>query len=861
MNLLNKKWINKDKLDVQYLDKKIIIENSSENHKFLVYPHIFKSKNSKELFFNIKGNLLKGTGCTLRILNRHKTILGQCGLNSCWGNKFNSLKYYILILYVPAKSKIEITKLDHEFQIPAGLFDNFFNNDTLLITPGYPSLENKYNTAFVHTRVKAYKEAGLDLDVALINSLPETQIYEFEDIKIYKGTYSSLRELLQKKKYKRILVHFFDYNYANVFDSIDLTETSLFFYMHGADILYRDYPLYASHYFEEKLDVSDRQDEFKMRDLCFKKYNSYNNVTWMFVSEFVKNRAEELLNITFNNYKIIPCYIDNNLFKYENKNPDLRKKIFILRRFTNDSCYALDIDIRVILELSNREFFNDLTFDIYGDGEMFDILTEPVKNFNNVNLHRMFLTHEDIYKVHQSHGIGLFASRFDTQGVSLCEAISSGCAVVTSNIPVIASYIPNTLGVTCNVENYREYADVIEKMYYDKEYFSYISKMQNNSINEKFNYANTIDKEMKIFDSVTQPKHSFSEQVDEPILTVIVPAYNVDNYLRHGVMTLLNQPYSNKLEILIVNDGSKDNTAKIGKELQDLTTVNGKSIVRLIDKENGGHGSTINVGIREAKGKYLKVMDGDDTVDSQNFYELIKILENEDTDIILNNYYEDFAPTNTLTPQDVYPFMVPYFKYNFDELCYNNYGFSKWGPILSCSTYKTQMLKNANFKLSEHCFYVDMELNTYISIACKTIKYYPIYIYRYYLGRENQSVTKESYMKNYKHHEKVIMNIINILSENSNNISELRKNYIINKLILVMIKSQYIVCLEFYRKPRPFREFEKKLKKYPEFYNSKEIVTTAIKFHRLTHGCFIRFNSILVRIKSLLKKILKLLKR
>ena len=307
--------------------------------------------------------------------------------------------------------------------------------------------------------------------------------------------------------------------------------------------------------------------------------------------------------------EIIPCYIDTNLFEYQEKDVDLRKKIFILRRFTNDCCYALDIDIRAILELSTRPYFNDLEFDIYGDGEMFEVLTQPLKNFSNVHLHREFLSHEDIKKVQDTHGIGLFASRFDTQGVSLCEAAASGCAVVTSNIPAIKSYIDPKLGVTCEVENFREYADVIEKLYNDPDYFSYVSKSQHKSIIEKFNYSNTIEKELNIFKNTENKKIEFKEPDDEPILTVIVPAYNVEQYLMHGVKSLLNQPYANKLEILIVNDGSHDATEKIANELQAKTTINGKSIVRLINKENGGHGSTINRGIKEAKGKYLKVMD------------------------------------------------------------------------------------------------------------------------------------------------------------------------------------------------------------------------------------------------------------
>lgn len=860
MDLLKLKWINKNNLKIDYIENKMIIENTSDTHKFLIYPHIFRCTNSnKEISLCLEGNLIYGTGCTLKILNRHKTILGECGLNSLYYNKYEFLKIFIFCLYVPAHSKIEITKLTYDKAPSIDMMLDYFNNnnDTLLVTPGYPSPENMYNTAFVHTRVKAYKNSGVNLDVAVINSLPEVKVYEFEGQKVFKGNYFNLRDILQKKHYKKILVHFFDDTYANIFDLVNLTETQLFFYLHGADVLYKDFPKYASHYFESDIDTSNMKRTFVARDYYFKKFNNLPNVKWMFVSDFVKTRAEELLNIKFNNFSIIPCYIDNSLFKYEIKKPDLRKKIFILRRFTNDRCYALDIDIRIILELSTKPFFDDLEFDIYGDGEMFDILTAPVKDFANVHLHKKFLSHEDIYKIHQTHGIGLFASRFDTQGVSLCEAVSSGCAVITSNVPAISNYIDKQLGTTCDIENFREYANVVEKMYYDVDYFNYVAKKQNESVSQAFNYSNTIEKELNIFNNTQNNTITFKEPDDSPLLTIVIPSYNVEKYLSHGIMTLLNQPYAHKLEILVINDGSSDATAKLALELQEKTTINNKSIVRLINKENGGHGSTINRGIQEARGKYLKVMDGDDTVDSIAFYDLLKILEHETSDIILNNYYEDFASLNILNPKEVYPFMVPGLEYKFEDLCYDYYGFSSWGPILSCSTYKTQMLKDANFLLSEKCFYVDMELNTHIAIACKTIKYYPLYIYKYFLGRPDQSVTKASYMRNYKNHEKVTINLINILYDNLDNISQLKKNYIINKLILVMIKTQYIVCVDFYNNGKPFREFEKALKKYPEFYNNKEIVTNAIKFHRYTKGYLIRFNSLLVKLKNFARKILR----
>lgn len=855
MNLLEKKWINRGDLKVDYNEKEIIIENNKNNHQFLIYPKIFRNNKNKEIYFDFKGKVISGSGCQIKVLNRHKTILATCGLNSVFSKHYDYLKYYLIVLHIPANSKIKITKLDYQEKIIHEIEDMVdFKNDTLLITPGYPSFENKYNTAFVHTRMLAYKNSGYNVDLIVCNSLPDKYTYSFEEIDVLKTDFFGLRTILQKKKYKNIIVHFFDEQYANVLDSVDITETNLFFYMHGADILYRDFPEYASRYFEGKLDVVDNERIYRVKDSVFIKYNNLKNVKWMFVSEFVKNRAEKLLNLKFNNYDIIPCFIDNNFFEFEEKNPELRKKIFILRRFTNDSCYAIDIDIRTILELSKRDCFKDLVFDIYGDGEMFDILINPVKDFPNVHLHRGFLTHEEIKKMQHEHGIGLFASRFDTQGVSLCEAISSGCSVVTSKVEGINAYINDSIGVTCDIENYVAYADVIEKMYNDVSFYKKTIKELYKSVNERFNYDKTIKKELDIFKNTNNYCLELKNIKEKPVLSIIVPSYNVEKYLESGIATLINHRNAHKMEILIVNDGSKDSTSEIGKKLEKKTTINGNSIVKLIDKENGGHGSTINVGIRKASGKYLKVMDGDDTVDSERLADLIDILENENTDIILNDYIEDWAQDNEIIYKCTYPFMTPGMEYNFEDLCYDGYGFDLWGPILSCSTYRTEMLKKANFYLSEKSFYVDMELNTYIAIACKTIKYYPMYIYRYLLGRANQSVTKASYMKNVKHHEKVTINMINILENNKNNISQLKIHYIINKLILTMIRTQYIIVVQFYNSGKYFREFEKKLKQYKNLYNNETIATRGIKFHRLTNGRLIFMHSFLIKVFRLIKK-------
>ena len=451
--------------------------------------------------------------------------------------------------------------------------------------------------------------------------------------------------------------------------------------------------------------------------------------------------------------------------------------------------------------------------------------------------------------------IALIASRFDTQGVTIGEAAASGCVTVTSDVPGIKQWFPQEVHTICEAENYIEYADVIEYLYNNPDEFIRLGKVLSEAVYNQFDFAHTIQKELDIFQKEDDiPIKVFKKRVDNPVLTVIIPAYNVGKYLRHGVMSLLNHQNANKLEILIVNDGSKDDTASIGKMFEKMTTVDGVSIVRLVDKENGGHGSTINKGVELATGKYVKIMDGDDTVDSSEFSKLIDILEKENVDIVLNDYLKDYEQTNSSEVIYNYKFMSPGVQYHFDDLCWEGYGFEEWGPVLACSSYRTEMLKKANFKISEKMFYVDMELNTQIAIACDTLKYYPLTVYRYLLGRAGQSANYDGYIRNYKHHETVTYNLINILRKSESLLSGKKRDYIINKLILPMISTQYLVVIEWFKKGKAFKEFEKGLKRYPEFYSAPRIITRKVKFHRLTKGVFIRFHSFFVRINAILRR-------
>ena len=845
MKLTKRKWL-LGKAKIKAGKDGLHIINDSPVHTVLVYPRVFKSKPAGRVYCTFRGEIVKGNAPILKMIDRRKNVLNTCVLNSVNVLSTEDVRYYFIILYIPENSECHISELVMEEGKEADFFEGM-TSDTLVVTPGYPAVDNKYNCAFVHTRVRAYQKVGMNVDVACICETLSAQSYEFEGVKVVRAGFGYLRELLMRKKYGKILIHFFDNRFANVLESVDLSDTKLYFYLHGAETLYHDWTKILSPYFGPPAEITDGLRQlFAEKDFFIKKYNHIKCAKWIFVTPWTRSRCEELLGIKFENSDVIPCLIDTELFSYQKKDPELRKKIFVLRKFDDINSYSLDTVVRVIEELSRRDFFSDLEFDIYGDGSLHSVILEPVTRYPNVHIHKRFLTHEEIRRVHETHGIALFPTRFDSQAVSSCEAASSGCAVVTSDIPGVRQFIPHDLGVLCEVENPVSYADVIEKMYRDPGYFALVAEKESESVRSKYDFEHTIGKELAMYeaDEAEPPVDRRVLPAGDPVVSVIIPAYNVEKYLGGTVYSILDCKNASKVELLIVNDGSKDGTLGKALELRDKYAADGKSVIRVIDKENGGHGSTINRGIEEARGKYIKVIDGDDTVDSEVFSELVDILETEDSDVVLNNYIEDRAPTNERIVKKLYDHLKPGIKYKFDDLCYDAYGFTSWGPILSCSSYKTEMLRRGNFKLTEKHFYVDMELNINVAVLCDTVTYYDLDVYRYLLGRSGQSITRASYTRNYKHHEDVCLNMIAVYEKHRETLSEDKRRYIEDKLIAPMLNAQYDICIEYFRKGSPFREYDKRLKEHPYFYNFKpEVKTRRVTFHRLTKGIFIKFMS------------------
>lgn len=259
----------------------------------------------------------------------------------------------------------------------------------------------------------------------------------------------------------------------------------------------------------------------------------------------------------------------------------------------------------------------------------------------------------------------------------------------------------------------------------------------------------------------------------DKLLTISVAAYNVEQYLDKLLRSVIDSGALDAIEVLIVNDGSKDDTARIAGEYQGKYPGS----IRLIDKENGGHGSTINRGIAEAKGRYFRALDGDDWVHSDHLGKLIEKLPSIDADIILSDFcncYED----GRREIQSEFPGLTDGSTYSFDETA-GKVAWMRYHTVV----YRTDILKRHHVRLDEHCFYVDREFMLYPIPYVNTVHYFKDYIYCYRLGLTDQSVSPESRMKHIDNGLTVANSIIAFLNKSGQGLSAPKTKYIVDGIV------------------------------------------------------------------------------
>ena len=289
-------------------------------------------------------------------------------------------------------------------------------------------------------------------------------------------------------------------------------------------------------------------------------------------------------------------------------------------------------------------------------------------------------------------------------------------------------------------------------------------------------------------------------------ISFAIPCYNSQEYMAKAIESILVG--GEDVEIIIVNDGSKDHTSEIAHEYKEKYP----EIIKVVDKENGGHGDAVNAGLNHASGRYFKVVDSDDWVDEEALRAILDLLhqfEEEGTqiDMLISNYvYEKTGASrkkcihyrNVLPKGEVFRW-DDIGRFHLDQYI-----------LMHSVIYRTEMLKLSQMVLPKHTFYVDNIYVYYPLPYVRKIYYLDVDFYRYFIGRDDQSVNEKNMIARVDQQIFVTKSMIKMYQMKDISSKKLR-NYMINYLAIMMTVSS-IICIR--SKKEENLEKKKELWKY-----------------------------------------------
>jgi L-malate glycosyltransferase len=365
----------------------------------------------------------------------------------------------------------------------------------MVLDTNYPAATNLYGDVFVHTRVKEYQKR---VTVKVVSFFRDIEDYDYDGVNVeHAPTVADVFDKYDEFRPDAVFIHFY---HPALFDFIIKIAVPVKIWVHGYEALgwYRRLFNFSLYGFVRNIHRVAIENFKQMAEVhkIIRKSNADGRIHFIFVSEWMRRVTQTDAAIRAKHSSIIPNPIDTGQFRYQSKTDDHRKKILLIRSF-NSKKYANDIAVRAILHLSTRPIFRDLHFTIYGQGKYFRGLTSRLARFDNVNIHETFLPNNIIPNIHLSHGIFLCPTRQDAQGVSMCEAMSSGLVPVTTDCTAIPEFVKHRITGLLGKSSV-SMATHIETLYHRPELFHELSRNASNFIHHKCSFANVIAKELSL---------------------------------------------------------------------------------------------------------------------------------------------------------------------------------------------------------------------------------------------------------------------------------------------------------------------------------------------------------------------------
>jgi glycosyltransferase involved in cell wall biosynthesis len=249
--------------------------------------------------------------------------------------------------------------------------------------------------------------------------------------------------------------------------------------------------------------------------------------------------------------------------------------------------------------------------------------------------------------------------------------------------------------------------------------------------------------------------------MSKKLLSLALATYNMEKYLPRCLDSVLAAETLDRIEVIVVNDGSADSTLSI---MQQYWEKYPQAVV-IVDKPNGHYGSCINAALKIATGKYFRPLDPDDCFDSHNFIQFLEVLSKADADIVFSNYSKEYPNGVSKTIISNAGAITPMLEYSIDTFDFKS---NKLENLLSlpCMTYKTSILQDMDFYQQERIAYTDMEYCFYPLSFAKSFIYADLVLYKYSIGRAGQTVAISSMLKNKEHSQKIANRMVEYCKQN-----------------------------------------------------------------------------------------------
>lgn len=228
----------------------------------------------------------------------------------------------------------------------------------------------------------------------------------------------------------------------------------------------------------------------------------------------------------------------------------------------------------------------------------------------------------------------------------------------------------------------------------------------------------------------------------EKVISIIIPTYNMEEYIGKALQSLVVPQNLDAIEVLVINDGSKDRSSEIAHQFAKQYP----QIFKVVDKNNGNYGSCINVGLQHATGKYVKILDADDYFETANFDTMVGILRNVDADLIITHFSYITPAGESGTTRKLHVPADQILRIN--DIAHKKTIQGLWMHEIA---YRRENVIKMGYHQQEGISYTDVQWGFDPMFSVKTVYYINLLIYRYLVGRDGQTVNINVYRKKFGH--------------------------------------------------------------------------------------------------------------